>query len=108
MKDFTFYDIYYTAITTLSDEEAGKFIKRICAYTVFETEENGGDDVTQPDQSEEPVASENENIDDDDTVPLDQTEEPTASDSEDNSIDDVTQLDQTEEPSAFESEADWG
>ena len=39
MKDFTFYDIYYTAITTLSDEEAGKFIKRICAYTVFETED---------------------------------------------------------------------
>lgn len=39
MKDFTFYDIYYTAIKQLSDEEAGKFIKRICAYTVFETED---------------------------------------------------------------------
>ena len=39
MKEFTFYDLYYDAISQLSDNEAGFFIKRICNYAVYETED---------------------------------------------------------------------
>ena len=30
MKPFTFYDIYYTPLQALSDEQAGKFFRKIC------------------------------------------------------------------------------
>ena len=39
MKEFTFYDLYYDAISQLSDNEAGFFIKRICNYAVYEAED---------------------------------------------------------------------
>lgn len=35
LKQFTFYDFYYEAIKQLPDEEAGKLIKRICNFTLF-------------------------------------------------------------------------
>lgn len=41
MEQFTFYDIYADVIEQLSDDEAGRFIKRLCGYTVLEQEENG-------------------------------------------------------------------
>lgn len=39
MEQFTFYDLYFDVLSQLSDEEVGRFIKRICAYTVFEKED---------------------------------------------------------------------
>ena len=39
MEQFTFYDMYYDAIGQLNDEEAGKFIKRICNYALYDTED---------------------------------------------------------------------
>lgn len=39
MEQFTFYDLYYDVLSQLSDEEAGRFIKRICTYTIFEKED---------------------------------------------------------------------
>ena len=35
LQQFTFYDIYYDVIAQLSDEEAGRFSKRICNFAVF-------------------------------------------------------------------------
>ena len=32
MKPFTFYDIYYTPLQALSDEQAGKFFRMICDF----------------------------------------------------------------------------
>ena len=39
MEQFTFYDMYYDAIGQLPDEEAGKFIKRICNYALYDAED---------------------------------------------------------------------
>ena len=39
MEQFTFYDMYYDAIGQLPDEEAGKFIKRICNYALYDTQD---------------------------------------------------------------------
>ena len=39
MEQFTFYDMYYDAIGQLNDEEAGKFIKRICNYALYGTQD---------------------------------------------------------------------
>ena len=44
MEQFTFYDLYYDAIGQLSDEEAGKFIKRLCNYALYETEDSPSKD----------------------------------------------------------------
>ena len=46
MEQFTFYDMYYDAIGQLNDEEAGKFIKRICNYALYDTEDNPSKDDT--------------------------------------------------------------
>ena len=32
LKQFIFYDIYYDVIAQLEDDEAGRFVKRICNY----------------------------------------------------------------------------
>ena len=32
LKQFTFYDIYYDVIAQLEDDEAGRYVKRICNY----------------------------------------------------------------------------
>ena len=45
LEQFTFYDLYSDVINQLTDEEAGRFCKRIFAYTVFEKED-------QPSKSE--------------------------------------------------------
>lgn len=45
MEQFTFYDLYSDVINQLTDEEAGRFCKRIFTYTVFEKED-------QPSKSE--------------------------------------------------------
>ena len=47
MEQFTFYDLYYDVISQLTDEEAGRFIKRICAYTVFEKEDTPSKSETE-------------------------------------------------------------
>lgn len=39
MEQFTFYDLYYDAIGQLSDDEAGKFIKRLCNYALYNAED---------------------------------------------------------------------
>ena len=39
MEQFTFYDLYADVINQLSDEEAGRFCKRILAYAIFEKED---------------------------------------------------------------------
>ena len=44
MEQFTFYDMYYDAIGQLNDEEAGKFIKRICNYALYDAEDNPSKD----------------------------------------------------------------
>lgn len=44
MEQFTFYDMYYDAIGQLNDEEAGKFIKRICNYALYDTEDTPSKD----------------------------------------------------------------
>ena len=44
MEQFTFYDMYYDAIGQLPDEEAGKFIKRICNYSLYDTEDTPSKD----------------------------------------------------------------
>ena len=47
MEQFTFYDLYFDVLSQLSDEEAGRFIKRICAYTVFEKEDTPSKSETE-------------------------------------------------------------
>ena len=39
MEQFTFYDLYYDAIGQLPDDEAGKFIKRLCNFAMYDTED---------------------------------------------------------------------
>ena len=39
MEQFTFYDLYSDVINELSDEEAGRFCKRIFNCTIFEKED---------------------------------------------------------------------
>ena len=39
MEQFTFYDIYADVINQLTDEEAGRFSKRICGYAIFERDD---------------------------------------------------------------------
>lgn len=47
LEQFTFYDIYYDVIAQLSDEEAGRFSKRICNFTVF-----GNEDIQSKNETE--------------------------------------------------------
>lgn len=47
MEQFTFYDLYYDVLSQLTDEEAGRFIKRICAYTVFEKDDTPSKSETE-------------------------------------------------------------
>ena len=39
LEQFTFYDLYADVINQLTDEEAGRFCKRILAYAIFEKED---------------------------------------------------------------------
>lgn len=39
MDQFTFYDLYYETFNGLKDEEIGRFIKRICNYTLYDLED---------------------------------------------------------------------
>ena len=42
MKSFTFYDIYYTPLQALSDEQAGKFFRKICNWLEGKQTETDG------------------------------------------------------------------
>ena len=47
LQQFTFYDIYHDVIAQLSDEEAGRFGKRICNFAVF-----GNGDIASKSETE--------------------------------------------------------
>lgn len=47
MEQFTFYDLYFDVLSQLTDEEAGRFIKRICTYTVFEKDDTPSKSETE-------------------------------------------------------------
>ena len=47
MKPFTFYDIYYTPIQALSDEQAGKFFRMICNCLEEKQTETDGKDTPE-------------------------------------------------------------
>ena len=47
MKPFTFYDIYYTPLQALSDEQAGKFFRKICNCLEGKQTETDGKDTPE-------------------------------------------------------------
>ena len=47
MEQFTFYDIYADVIDQLSDDEAGRFVKRLCGYSVLEQEDKPSKNETE-------------------------------------------------------------
>lgn len=47
MKPFTFYDIYYTPLQALSDEQAGKFFRKICNCLEGKQTETDGKDAPE-------------------------------------------------------------
>ena len=47
MKPFTFYDIYYTPLQALSDEQAGKFFRKICNCLEGKQTESDGKDTPE-------------------------------------------------------------
>ena len=47
MKPFTFYDIYYTPFQALSDEQAGKFFRKICNCLEGKQTETDGKDTPE-------------------------------------------------------------
>ena len=47
MKPFTFYDIYYTPLQALSDEQASKFFRKICNCLEGKQTETDGKDTPE-------------------------------------------------------------